>query len=131
MLDAMKRLVDEDGGVRAKQVLEDFPQLVPALLEMQRRLGMVTVAAASNIVFEGNVLRINQVAPPAAAAVAVAPLLPVVSMEVSASSGGGSSITEEEQQQEQQMLYQQHLIQQASRAGCLTFALLLFLDATD
>jgi hypothetical protein len=44
VLEAMKRIVDEDNGLRAKAVLEAYPQLVPAFLEVQRRLGMVTSA---------------------------------------------------------------------------------------
>ena len=35
ILDAMKRIVDEDSGSRAKSILEAYPQLVSALLEIQ------------------------------------------------------------------------------------------------
>ena len=40
ILAAMKRIVEEDGGARAKMILESHPQLVPALVQMQVRLGM-------------------------------------------------------------------------------------------
>lgn len=35
ILDAMKRIVDEDSGERAKSILEAHPQLVDALLQIQ------------------------------------------------------------------------------------------------
>jgi hypothetical protein len=35
ILDAMKRIVDEDSGERAKGILEAHPQLVDALLQIQ------------------------------------------------------------------------------------------------
>lgn len=38
---AMKHIVEEDGGARAKMILEAHPQLLPALVQMQCRLGMV------------------------------------------------------------------------------------------
>eukprot|EP00607_Mallomonas_marina_P007849 CAMPEP_0182418942 /NCGR_PEP_ID=MMETSP1167-20130531/3325_1 /TAXON_ID=2988 /ORGANISM="Mallomonas Sp, Strain CCMP3275" /LENGTH=242 /DNA_ID=CAMNT_0024593441 /DNA_START=68 /DNA_END=796 /DNA_ORIENTATION=+ len=41
ILDGMKSLIDEDRGQRARALLEAYPQLVPALIEMQKRLGMV------------------------------------------------------------------------------------------
>lgn len=40
ILAAMKHIVEEDGGARAKMILEAHPQLVPALVHMQTRLGM-------------------------------------------------------------------------------------------
>lgn len=40
ILAAMKRIVEEDGGARAKMILDAHPQLVPALIQMQCRLGM-------------------------------------------------------------------------------------------
>ena len=40
ILDAMKRLVDEDRA-RARTLLESHPQLVEALVQIQRRLGMI------------------------------------------------------------------------------------------
>ncbi len=44
----MKKLVDEDHGHRAKAILEAYPQLVPAFLEIQRRLGMVAAPPLSD-----------------------------------------------------------------------------------
>lgn len=40
ILAAMKNFIEEDGGVRAKAILDAHPQLVPALAQMQSRLGM-------------------------------------------------------------------------------------------
>ena len=40
VLDAMKRLVDEDRA-RARTLLESYPQVVEALVQIQRRLGMI------------------------------------------------------------------------------------------
>jgi hypothetical protein len=40
ILAAMKHIIEEDGGARAKMILEAHPQLVPALVQMQCRLGM-------------------------------------------------------------------------------------------
>jgi hypothetical protein len=40
ILSAMKHIVEEDGGARAKMILDAHPQLVPALIQMQCRLGM-------------------------------------------------------------------------------------------
>lgn len=40
VLDAMKRLVDEDRA-RARTLLETYPQVVEALVQIQRRLGML------------------------------------------------------------------------------------------
>jgi hypothetical protein len=43
ILEAMKKLVDEDRtGQRVRTILEAHPQLVGAMLEIQRRLGMTT-----------------------------------------------------------------------------------------
>ena len=35
ILDGMKNLVDEDRGQKARALLDAYPQLVPALIEMQ------------------------------------------------------------------------------------------------
>ena len=40
ILAAMKNIVEEDGGVRAKMILDAHPQLIPALIHIQQRLGM-------------------------------------------------------------------------------------------
>lgn len=40
ILAAMKHIVEEDGGARAKMILDAHPQLVPALIQIQCRLGM-------------------------------------------------------------------------------------------
>jgi 2-oxo-4-hydroxy-4-carboxy--5-ureidoimidazoline (OHCU) decarboxylase len=37
ILEAMKRIVDEDNGERARTILEAHPQLVIALLQIQAR----------------------------------------------------------------------------------------------
>lgn len=46
ILDGMKKIIDEDRGQRARALLEANPQLVPAFIEMQRRLGMVEASGA-------------------------------------------------------------------------------------
>lgn len=45
-LETMKRIVEEDHGHRAKAILEAYPQLIPAFLEIQRRLGMISSTSA-------------------------------------------------------------------------------------
>lgn len=40
ILAAMKHIVEEDGGARAKMILDAHPQLVAALVQIQCRLGM-------------------------------------------------------------------------------------------
>lgn len=40
ILAAMKHIVEEDGGARAKMILDAHPQLVAALIQIQCRLGM-------------------------------------------------------------------------------------------
>ena len=40
ILAAMKRMIEEDGGDRAKMILDSHPQLIPALIQIQNRLGM-------------------------------------------------------------------------------------------
>lgn len=49
ILEGMKKIIDEDRGHRARAILEAYPQLVPALIEMQRRLGMVDANDLSSI----------------------------------------------------------------------------------
>mmetsp|Transcript_8838 Transcript_8838/g.9353 ORF Transcript_8838/g.9353 Transcript_8838/m.9353 type:complete len:250 (+) Transcript_8838:33-782(+) len=46
ILEAMKRIVDEDSGERARTILEAHPQLVFALLQIQKRLGMAISQSA-------------------------------------------------------------------------------------
>jgi hypothetical protein len=40
ILEAMKRIVDEDNGERARSILESHPQLVIALLQIQVHLSL-------------------------------------------------------------------------------------------
>jgi len=40
ILAAMKHIIEEDSGARAKMILEAHPQLIPALVQIQCRLGM-------------------------------------------------------------------------------------------
>lgn len=47
-LETMKKIVEEDHGHRAKAILEAYPQLIPACVEIQRRLGMVNIAVAAD-----------------------------------------------------------------------------------
>jgi hypothetical protein len=47
-LETMKNIVEEDHGRRAKAILEAYPQLIPAFLDIQRRLGMVNIGVAAD-----------------------------------------------------------------------------------
>jgi len=47
-LEAMKKMVEEDQGHKAKAILEAYPQLIPACVEIQRRLGMVNIQVAAD-----------------------------------------------------------------------------------
>lgn len=47
-LEAMKNIVEEDHGHRAKAILEAYPQLIPACVEIQRRLGMSNIELAAD-----------------------------------------------------------------------------------
>ena len=40
-LAGIKNMVDEDRGQRAKEILQAQPQLVPALVAIQQRLGII------------------------------------------------------------------------------------------
>ena len=47
-LETMKNIVEEDQGHRAKAILEAYPQLIPACIEIQRRLGMTNISVAAD-----------------------------------------------------------------------------------
>ena len=47
-LEAMKKMAEEEHGHRARAVLEAYPQLIPACVEIQRRLGMVNIEVAAD-----------------------------------------------------------------------------------
>ena len=53
MLDAMKRLVDEDRA-RARTLLEAYPQIVEALVQIQRRLGMIPTVSGGPMLSSGS-----------------------------------------------------------------------------
>lgn len=44
ILEAMKRIVDEDNGERARSILESHPQLVIALLQIQVNLSLFVIS---------------------------------------------------------------------------------------
>ena len=48
VLAAFKKIIDEDRGQRAKTIVESNPQLVPAMIAIQCRLGLIAPESTSN-----------------------------------------------------------------------------------
>ena len=47
ILDYIKKIADEDNGQKIRALLETYPQLIPAIIQIQKRLGMVSTNTTS------------------------------------------------------------------------------------
>ena len=49
ILDYIKKIADEDNGQKIRALLETYPQLIPAIIQIQKRLGMVSSSVSNTI----------------------------------------------------------------------------------
>ena len=49
ILDYIKKIADDDNGQKIRALLETYPQLIPAIIQIQKRLGMVSSNVSTNV----------------------------------------------------------------------------------